>query len=172
MQEENLGLFLRKQFRRAQVLARWSYVGIIFPILGVIFGAMSRSMISDLPKPKKQPLVDKYRHVNNLALGGIVISGILLSISVLAVSFFLIISEPDTKQNTEVTASSNTQNEYLNSEQVELVEMRIRLAYVMGCIDAAKTALEQQGVYVASYQLDPACSEEADSKGEQLKYHQ
>lgn len=164
MQEENLGIYLQKQFRRAQLLARWSYIGIIVPILGLVFGELSRAMIKDLPNNNSE----KCRRVNNLALGGSIISGIILAVSILVVWVVLTSTEPKTEQNTQNTTSTTANNDL----ETAYIDTRIRTAYINGCIDAAKTLLEGQGVSAANYDLSTPCAEDADSKGDQLKYRQ
>lgn len=65
---------IRRDFIRARALARWSYIGILVPVLGWVLGGLSRSIIRSLPQPKKQATTDRFKSVYGLALGGIVVS--------------------------------------------------------------------------------------------------
>jgi len=79
--EKQLNQLLHVELRRAKRLAGWSYVGILMPVVGIVLGALSQSIVKGLPQPKSPNLADRFNGVRSLAMSGIVVSSIFLFLS-------------------------------------------------------------------------------------------
>lgn len=66
-----------RALNRARVMAGWSYLGIIVPLLGWILGGISLSNLSSIETPDMTKAKRRIKSVKKMALGGIVLSTVL-----------------------------------------------------------------------------------------------
>jgi large-conductance mechanosensitive channel len=102
---------------KAESRARWSYIGILLPLIGIIVGCMAQSTLRRV-EPMTTAEQKEVRRINRIATGGIVVSTILFLIGVFFIFVFInaIKAVNHTVNTTDPTSSAQSSRDEVTSQ--------------------------------------------------------